>query len=160
MEREKKIILVSHCILNQNSVVLPLARAKGGYNEIIQCILKRDIGILQLPCPEIIHLGMERPPMSKEAYNTEAYRQLCYDLLGPVMIQLKHYKEANYKVLGLIGVDQSPTCSLEDKGILMEVLYDLIGEEPLEHIAVPTNYIENEEISFLSTLNKWLDERL
>ena len=52
--RSKKVVLVSHCILNQNSVVNDLARAKGAYREIVETIMDNDIGIHQLPCPETV----------------------------------------------------------------------------------------------------------
>ena len=35
MERSKRIIFISQCILNQNTVVSPLARAKGPYKDMI-----------------------------------------------------------------------------------------------------------------------------
>ena len=45
MLRDKKLILVSLCILNQNSVVLPLARSKGGFL-IAKSLLDQGIGII------------------------------------------------------------------------------------------------------------------
>lgn len=50
MKRNKKLLIVSHCIINQNSVVEPLARAKGAFPVIIK-LLEEEIGIIQLPCP-------------------------------------------------------------------------------------------------------------
>lgn len=162
MERNKNVILVSHCILNQNSVVLPLARAKGGYNKIIETLLKNSLGILQLPCPEILHLGLKRAPMTKEEYDTAEYRNLCVNQLESVMTQLKYYLDAEYNIVGLIGIDQSPTCSLKDKGIMMEELFKLLGKEniKLESIAVPTDYMEDSNTEFVSELEEWLEGKL
>ncbi|WP_240838801.1 CD3072 family TudS-related putative desulfidase [Acidaminobacter sp. JC074] len=159
MERGKRIVLVSHCILNQNSVVKPLARAKGAYKTIVDVINNENIGILQLPCPELIHLGLKRPPMSKEAYDTKAYRDLCKDLLSTIMIQLKAYRQVGYEIVGLIGIDESPTCSLSNKGILMEELFKCLQIEKIDlrHISVPTSYLETQDTSFAIELKDWLN---
>lgn len=52
MLRDKKLILISHCILNQNSVVLPLARSKGGF-QIAKFLIDQGVGIIQLPAPSL-----------------------------------------------------------------------------------------------------------
>jgi predicted secreted protein len=160
MNRKKNLVLVSHCLLNQNSVVIPLARAKGAYNSLLSVLMDYNLGIIQLPCPEILHLGMSRKPLSKEAYDTDAYRQLCQSLLQPILCQLEYYIEENYNLIGLIGIDQSPTCSLDNKGILMEILFDMLGKNHIEirHIAVPTNYEEEKDTSFVHVLEHWIQD--
>lgn len=160
MEREKKVLVLAHCILNQNSVVQPLARAKGGYNTLLQTIINNDIGILQLPCPELIYLGTNRPPMSKEEYDTWEYRQLCKALLTPIIKQLSFYRDANYKILGYVGIDQSPTCSINNAGVLMDVFHSLLKEEGfnLPNIAIPTDYHEKANTSFRDTFEEWLNQ--
>lgn len=161
MNREKNIILVSHCLLNQNSVVLPLARAKGGYNDLIHVITNQNIGILQLPCPELIHLGLKRPPMSKEDYDTTLYRKLCRELLKPIITQLLYYKDADYNIIGLIGINESPTCGLNNPGILMEELFIMLEDihMSLDYIAVPTDYVEEEHTEFKNELLNWIVKR-
>lgn len=62
MKREKKLVLVSHCVINQNSVVLPLAKAGGPFN-FVDTLLKNNIGIYQLPCPEFKFAGLNRKSM-------------------------------------------------------------------------------------------------
>ena len=56
MERSKRIVFVSHCILNQNTVVEPLARSRGAYGDIVRLLVDKGIGIHQMPCPEFRHL--------------------------------------------------------------------------------------------------------
>lgn len=162
MERKKNMVILSHCILNQNSVVLPLARAKGAYNAIIKTILNRDIGIIQLPCPEIIHLGTKRPSMTKEEYDTKDYRQLCKELLQPIISQILFYKDENYKIIGLVGIDKSPTCRLNNNGILMDVLFKLleVNQIKLNKIDVPTTYHEENNIMFSKVFSQWIDDSL
>lgn len=143
MERSKKVIFISHCILNQNTVVSPLARAKGPYRDIINIIMDYGIGIHQLPCPEFRHLGLKREPMTKEEYDTEEYRILCKKISKDIINVMKEYLNNGYQIVGLIGINSSPTCGIrKEKGILMEELLSLASELEinLKTIDVPTNY--------------------
>ncbi len=165
MERSKKVIFVSHCILNQNTVVPPLARAKGPYRDIIDAILDYGIGIHQLPCPEYRHLGLKRKPMTKEEYDTEEFRKLCKDIAKDTVSIMKEYLDNEYDIVGLMGINNSPTCSIMGtKGILMEELLALLEEENIELNLqdVPIDYYDGEEgkefihrlKGFLGNLNK------
>lgn len=51
MKRNKKIILICHCIINANSKVEGLSQYGGIFKEFIDIIGGKDIGIIQLPCP-------------------------------------------------------------------------------------------------------------
>jgi hypothetical protein len=50
--RSKKVIFVSHCILNENTRYLGGAFRKSAVKEILEVFQNQDIGIIQLPCPE------------------------------------------------------------------------------------------------------------
>lgn len=148
MDRSKRVMFISHCILNQNTVVCPLARANGAYTKTIEEIMKKGIGIHQLPCPEYRHLGIKRLPMSKEEYDTEEFRSLCRDIGLDTINIMKEYIENEYEIVGLIGINGSPTCSIKySKGILMEELLDLIGENNIDinMLDVPGDYKDGED---------------
>ncbi|MTI67323.1 MAG: hypothetical protein FH753_12105 [Firmicutes bacterium] len=148
MDREKKLILIANCILNQNSVVKPLARAKGAYNDIVKEIIDKDIGIIQLPCAEFRYLGENRPSMTKKEYDTFEFRDLCKNLAQEMITQIKEYLKHGYKIVGLIGINQSPTCDISgDRGIFMEELFYFLNKEDIEipTIEIPTYYRENEK---------------
>lgn len=143
MERSKRVVLTSHCILNQNTVVYPLARAKGAYKDIIVELLNSDIGIHQLPCPEYRYLGLKREPMSKEQYDNKEFRTINRNIAKDTINVVKEYINSGYEVLGIIGINESPTCSINvQSGILMEEILDLLREENinLKVIDVPTDY--------------------
>lgn len=142
--RGKELIIVSHCILNQNSVVCPLARSKGAF-PLIQPLIDKGYGILQLPCPEFKFLGLSRIPMSKEEYDCEEYRALCKNLFLPFLNDLKEYLKHGYKIKGLIGINHSPTCSLTgNKGIFMEEILRLLKTQNinLDFFEVSTEYTD------------------
>ena len=60
MNRGKKIILVAHCIFNQNSVVKPYAKNQKVFLDFIKDNLLDNCGFIQLPCPEQKILGLKR----------------------------------------------------------------------------------------------------
>lgn len=162
MHRSKRVIFISHCILNQNTVVCPLARAKGAYTEIIETIMKNGIGIHQLPCPEYRHLGIKRDPMTKEEYDTEDYRKLCKNISMDTIGIMKEYIENGYELVGLIGVNESPTCSISNtKGILIEEMLELMNKSNLEIkvLDVSVDYIDGENNSkFINELIDFLND--
>ncbi len=120
--RSKKILVLSHCVLNQNAVIADWERARGAFPFVAQH-LAQGVGIVQLPCPELLHGGLSRPPMSYAQYNTPAYRALCAELCVPIVAQLVEYARCGYELCGLIGIEQSPTCSISgQRGVLMEEL--------------------------------------
>lgn len=146
MHRQKKVIFLSHCILNQNTVVKPLARAKGAYTKIIKKIIESDIGIHQLPCPEYIQLGIERKPMTKEEYDTESYRKICKEIADNTIKIMKEYVDNNYEIVGIMGINCSPTCSIfGEVGILMEEICLLIQNEKIKikYFDIPVDYEED-----------------
>lgn len=161
MHRAKKVIFFSHCILNQNTVVAPLARAKGAYTSIVQKILDLDIGIHQLPCPEYIFLGLDRKPMGKKEYDSHGYRDLCREIALSSMKVIKEYINKEYEIVGLVGINCSPTCSISgETGILMEELLKLLDNEniDLRCFEIPTDYIEDgEKEDILIKFNDFLD---
>jgi len=107
--------------LNQNAVVHGLERAKGAF-PLVEEILKRGIGIIQLPCPEFLYLGSNRPSMNKAEYEkTKGYTEHCRRILEPVFWQLEEYQKNGYSYIGVLGIQESPSCSLSSPpGILME----------------------------------------
>ncbi len=136
---------VSHCILNQNAVVNGWERARGAY-PIAGYIMEKGIGIIQLPCPELLCMGLDRASMSYEDYDRiKGYREKCITFLEPVIQQLKIYKDNNYTYLGVIGINESPNCSVSGKrGIFMELYFEACKKLELtdNFMEIPTDYDE------------------
>lgn len=142
MLRSRKIVLVSHCILNQNSVVYPLARAKGPF-KFVNSLIDSGIGLIQLPCPELRFLGINRKPMSKEEYDSVEYRELCRQLFIPVLDEILMYFRNGYSILGIIGINESPTCSITGiRGVFMEEIFIMLEENGIQlgYFEVPEAY--------------------
>ncbi|MEE3662952.1 CD3072 family TudS-related putative desulfidase [Brenneria sp. g21c3] len=111
MQREKKIVIVSHCILNVNAKVYGIAKAPGAL-AIVKEIIDDGVGLIQLPCPEMLFSGCKRWGMSREQYDTPVFRRHCARLLRPIVDQVEDYLASGYAILGIIGLDGSPSCGV------------------------------------------------
>ncbi|HOG46827.1 MAG TPA: hypothetical protein PLJ35_13435 [Anaerolineae bacterium] len=155
--RSRRVVLLAHCILNQNAVVEPLARRPGALEGIARLCLEAGVGLLQLPCPELIERGAGRAPDERSGYDTPAQRALCRRLLEPVRVQVAAYREAGYEIVGLIGIGHSPSCgvhttherggAIPGRGVFMEALLALLPELEGRVLEVPRRYAEDPEVT-------------
>jgi predicted secreted protein len=129
---EKKVVFVPHCILNQNVRASGKEKTNGAIKEVVNFFTEAEIGIVQLPCPEVeFDGGLDREFKAKEKYNS-AYREHCKSISLEILKTVKKYLEKEYKVLGILGIEFSPTCGvyrvensrkiIPGKGILIEEL--------------------------------------
>ena len=58
--RSKAIVFVAHCIMNQNSISDGTAEYPGSISEIMKLLYKSHVGIVQMPCPELLCIGLDR----------------------------------------------------------------------------------------------------
>lgn len=112
MHRSKKIIVVSHCILNANAKVGPLAEYPGVLRSVMDVFIKDGTGIVQLPCPESSYLGINRWGMCYEQYDNPKFCRHCRKILKTSIDQLEAFSAAGYDILGVIGADGSPNCGV------------------------------------------------
>ena len=56
--RSKRVVFVAHCFLNQNSISDGTAVYPAAFNDLVVFFLNADIGIVQMPCPELCCLGL------------------------------------------------------------------------------------------------------
>ena len=125
-KRSKKIILVSHCILNQNTKLDECAHHPGAIEEIVQLLADKNLGIIQMPCPELMYLGLDRQRdrsvnatvmaedtrIAKLMYEEKA-QELCKKIVGDLLYQIEEYQKHHFEVVGLLGINGSPTCGVE-----------------------------------------------
>jgi predicted secreted protein len=128
MQRSKQILIVSHCILNQNTVIPEEARAGGAVFSAVEWAMKQGYGFLQLPCPEFTFLGLDRPSMTYEQYNTPEYRKHCREILQSVLWQAEDYLKNGYEIAGILGIQSSPSCD-PTRGIYIEELTAMFAEK-------------------------------
>ena len=56
--RSKRVVFVAHCFLNQNSISDGTAVYPAAFKDLVVFFLNADIGIVQMPCPELCCLGL------------------------------------------------------------------------------------------------------
>ena len=128
-ERSKKVVFVSHCILNENTRYLGGAFRKGSVHEVVDLLLKKEVGIIQMPCPERECWGGVLKKDIMKAYGSKGtlsfrifdkllslciwntkrkYRKLAYK----VVEEVRDYLNSGFEVLGVVGIDGSPSCGV------------------------------------------------
>ena len=107
-------MFVAHCLLNQNAKVEGLAHYAGAVAPVLSQLADAGIGIVQLPCPEHEHLGPLRPVGSDtvEQYDTHQYREICSRIAEHAASKARSYQKAGYRVVCVLGVEGSPSCSV------------------------------------------------
>lgn len=125
-ERSKKIILVSHCILNQNSISDGTADFPSQFREIVELLMNNNIGIMQLRCPELFCLGLNR--MDDLGYDRdvvvensrirtllegEANLWKIRNYVTEILYEVSEYQKHGFHILGIIGVNRSPSCGID-----------------------------------------------
>jgi len=139
-KRSGKIALVAHCILNQNSRVLGLAERSSVIAEIVEFLMHHEIGIIQMPCPELSYAGLLRESQTKEQYNNVKFRKHCRKTAEDLANQVQEYEKYGIKLKLVIGVTGSPSCGInetskaKDSGILIQELRFALNQR---RISVP-----------------------
>jgi len=163
--RSKRVVLVAHCVLNQNSLSDGTADFPGSINEIVRFLLQSNAGIIQMPCPEMLCLGLDRGDVHggerpviventriRQALKKSSATQTIKSLVNQIVIQIEEYQRNGFTVLGIIGIDRSPSCGVnttsinnqevEGEGVFIEALrgelekrsvhIDIVGIKGLE----------------------------
>lgn len=138
-------LVVSHCVLNQSVVVHGLERAVGAIPFVDQ--IPTQISLVQLPCPEFLRLGANRPGMTYAEYAAlPDYRAYCQQLLQPTIQELIQLQADGVQLLGVLGIEESPNCDLLKRpGVFMEAFTQLCQQNDLylPKLAVPVGYPDN-----------------
>jgi len=115
---QRKIVLLSNCILNGNTQ---------SSKELVKFFTDSNIGIVQLPCPKF---RFESNVDDKKKCS-KLYRNYCKELSTKVMCDVEKYAKTECDVLGIVGIEFSANCGVNKfsngkkgwgKGIFFEEL--------------------------------------
>ena len=130
--RSGRVVLLSHCLLDENTRYPGGACRPGCVGEVVRQCLEREVGIVQLPCPEQHAWGGVRKrhllrlagtgrgkvlaallrrvitPLAI-AHTRSVYRRLARG----VARQIEDTLRSGMEVVGIVAVDGSPSCGLE-----------------------------------------------
>jgi predicted secreted protein len=128
-ERGKKVMFLSHCLLNENTRYAGGAFREAGVDEITDALRKKGIGIVQMKCPEqktwggvlkrdmlmgYCIKGMLLRPFLK-AYmifflwkTKRSFKKIAKEVVS----EIKDYLDSGFKVCGIVGIKGSPSCGV------------------------------------------------
>jgi predicted secreted protein len=109
--RGRKVAVVCHCILNANTKVEGLSQY-AGIHPLVTRLAELGIGVIQMPCAEMTALGMRRWGQTREQYESVAFTEHCRVLSEQTAEQVREFARCGYEIVGLVGVDGSPTCGV------------------------------------------------
>ncbi len=115
-KRSGKIAIVSHCILNVHSLEDNLAIYPGLEEEVVELLIKKGVGLYQLPCPEIELSSIFRKPLPKESYDHPKIRKVYRKLAENIVRTVHSYTKKGYEISVVIGAEGSPTCGIDVVG--------------------------------------------
>jgi predicted secreted protein len=143
--RGKRFVAVIECILNQNARDAGAARFPAMNFDLLRLCQEQDVGILQMPCPEIAVLGCKRarPPGQtiRAALDTASGRQRCALLANDVVDRIEAYLAQGYLLMAILGGNpRSPGCAVHDgdtdlameSGVFMKELRAELGRRNLQ----------------------------
>lgn len=147
MNRSKKCVFVSHCLLAQAVVAEDLAKTWAAtVKPVIQFCLDNDINIFQMPCPELLCEagGLGRALHGKAWYEDNGLRETSAQIAEEQVSYMGRLVRAGFQVLAIVGVEFSPACAptylnkgrriIREKGVLIEELERELG---LQTVQVP-----------------------
>jgi predicted secreted protein len=134
--RSMKLIFVAHCLLNQNARDRAAVEFPDMMKPVLETLVAREIGIIQLPCPELMVPGRTRPSISRSQVRLGR-------LIADVIYQIKEYQAAGFEGIGILGKSGSPTCGVEKispssgfgppgEGVFIKLLRQRLKAERLE----------------------------
>lgn len=167
--RSKKVVFVSHCIINTNVIAIGPKTPNiwpAIIDEIIDSLQKNKVSIIQLPCPEQIYYGLIRGAAAKNDMDNPGFRELCRKIAEETINNMEQYIKNNFKIVAFIGRRGSPTCGVkkvhlrkndriievDGMGILVEEIDKMIKEKGIK---IPLIDFEREErIKFIEELER------
>ncbi len=153
--RGKRVVYLSHCLLNQNTRFPGVAVRESAFTELTEILLSKGLGLEQLPCMETIVLGgvsrktydrflplLSRSvaggwfPLIRPFLKAWLFRfdVLCRREAARVVNRIEDYTKEGYAVLGVIGVNDSPTCGVTKTLDIVEFVRRMVATGALDDV--------------------------
>ncbi len=152
--RSKKFVFVPFCLLAQAYQAQGIVKYewKGTIKPIVKLLVDNDINIIQMPCAEAkFNNSLIREPKGISKYDNHDFNKHCQTLANQTAQQIKNIQDNGYKVLAVMGIEQSPSCCVNyiytnkgmqnRKGLFMQKLFDQIQEYNIPFIGINRKYV-------------------
>jgi len=128
-----------------------MAQNRGPVSQVLEFLSTRNIGAVQLPCPEFTFFGNPRRAAGKDEYESlPDFRSHCKSLARDAARQLRTLtvmaSNPKIKILAIVGVERSPSCGVKftprkgngetryvkEKGLFVEFLEEEMQNQGLK----------------------------
>lgn len=116
---------MAHCWLNMNTRFPEGCGFAGANVPLIEMLLHSGLGIVQMPCPECICLGLEKEKWGEGA--EQDIRACFHSVAKGVVDKLQLYNSYGYEIVGILGMNPSPSCGVDvnkGKGTMLGINRD------------------------------------
>ena len=164
--RSKKFIFIPFCLIAQAYQAQGIVKYewKASIKPIVQLLIDNDINIIQMPCAESLFCdSLIRTPKGLSKYNTLEFNEHCQLLADEVSKQIHLIANSGYKVIAVLGIEQSPSCCVnyiytnhgmeKRKGLFMDKLSKNIEDLNIPIIGINRKYTNKS----LKKLNKIIE---
>ena len=164
--RSTRLVAVIECIMNQNARDAGVATFPAINWPILSLCNEYNVGLIQMPCPEISFLGSERkrqPGQSiREALDTCEGRNCCRKISIDIVDRIEDYTNQGYQILSILGGNpKSPGCAIhcEDGNLLPNsgvFMKELQGELNKRCIEIPFKGIRDSDPELFAQDIEWV----
>ncbi len=167
-KRSYRFVCVIDCILNQNARDAGAAAFSAMNHEVIQLCNDYDVGLLQMPCPEIAFLGFSRsrPPGTsiRAALDTSDGRSHCRKLSIDIIDRVEEMISQGAELMAVLGGNpESPGCAVhadngEEHAASGVLIAELRNELHKRNIQVPMRGIRDFDAGLMAEDMQWLEQ--
>ena len=167
-----KMVAVINCVINHNARAGGAAVYSGINHHVLDILEKHGVGIIQMPCPEMVCLGLlrnrEEGVSIRDIMDTPTGRSCCAKLSVSVVDTIDEYRRNGYIVAALLGGDVlSPGCAvpypfpeegeaIDNKryGVFIKALLDELYKRDIK---IPIRGIRDSSHETMNEDLEWLD---
>lgn len=170
--RSGRLVFLIECLLNQNARDRGAAESPAITQEVVDLLSDAEIGIVQIPCPEIACLGFDRDRQTgrtiRQALEIPSAAKCCRQLAVTTADRIQCYVEQGFEVLAVLGGnEESPGCAVhtntadetqltEQSGVFMR---ELAAELARRGHQIEFHGMRDAESSLLREDLEWLRNR-
>ena len=142
--RSKKFVLIPFCLQCQAAQASGIVKQpwSSSITPIMELLIRSNLNIIQMPCPETLYYGLVRKPMGFSKYDSNDYREHCANLAHNLTEMVTSIKISGYDVVAILGIDLSPSCAvnyvythkgmIRRKGLFLDELSQELSSKQIE----------------------------
>ena len=79
---------------------------------VTQFLEQQDIAMIQMPCPELTFLGLDREGQIYKQLSHPQIRHRLREIAKDICYQITQYRQLGFRVMAVVGIDGSPCCGV------------------------------------------------